>query len=423
MILATRHGDRAVRSVGGMFQGVDAIPTPAAGVGAGSWSVAGRRVTPETAAGLPAILRGVRLIAETIASFPLQTIARAANGNREPAEGSWQWDLLHDRPNDTQKTPFAFKEYVVASMVMRGNSYSLKAKSRGRVQALYPLRPSRVEPRYLKDGESLVYDVRSANGKVTTLDAEDLLHIPGFLLEDPLIGQSPIKVAANAIGTSLGVEEFAGRFFENDGSPGGVLNFTGTRDSQAAKDTRDTWEDRHRGSAKARRIAALFGGTTYQAIGVDAESAQLIESQRWSVEQAARVLGLPAWALGGTDQNPRSTPEQRNSELMTLGLGPWVVRFEEGLHADDDLFPDKSLFPHLDSDHLVRAEMLMRYQAYTLARQAGWLSINDVRGKENMPPIDDGDDYQVTPVGGAPNQQPGGGDGAAEQVPADPTVV
>jgi len=417
MILATPRGDVQPRAAG-MFAGESTIPTPAEGVGTGAWSIAGRRVTPQIAAGLPAILRGVRLLGETVAAMPLGVVKTDANGDHEQAVGSWQYEVLHDTPNDTQKTPFAFKEFVVASMVAMGNSYSLKAKSRGRVQALYPLKPSRVRPKYPKGGGPLEYEIREDNGRIVTLTADDVLHIPGVLFDDPCIGISPIMLAANTLGTAISAEEFAGRFFDNDATPSGVISFKQGGDSKAAKDTRETWEDRHRGSRRSHKVAALFGEATYQQIGVNAEQAQIIESQRWSVDQAARVLGLPAWALGGVDQNPRSTPEQRNSELLTFSISAWIKRFEEGLHADPDMFPDKSLFPFFETEGLVRAEMSLRYESYLKARQGGWQSANDIRRKENEPPIEGGDVYQETPVGGAPALQPGADEGPP---PDDPT--
>jgi phage portal protein BeeE len=121
------------------------------------------------------------------------------------------------------------------------------------------------------------------------------------------------------------------------------------------------------------------------------------------------VLGVPVWAVGGADQNPRSTPEQRNSELLTFSLLSWLIRFEQGLHADEDLFPEKELSPAFETDGIARAEMYPRYQSYVLGRQAGWLSANDIRRRENEPPIPGGDVYQTTPVGGEGNKQPGAG--------------
>jgi hypothetical protein len=68
----------------------------------------------------------------------------------------------------------------------------------------------------------------------------------------------------------------------------------------------------------------------------------------------------------------------------------------------------------------MRAELAARYAAYLQARQAGWLSVNDIRRKENEPGIGPaGDEYQSTPVGGAPNLQPGANPDAVEPSETD----
>jgi phage portal protein BeeE len=48
-------------------------------------------------------------------------------------------------------------------------------------------------------------------------------------------------------------------------------------------------------------------------------------------------------------------------------------------------------------DGLLRGDIKTRYEAYAIARNWGWMSRNDVREKEDMNPVDDGDDY-LTPV-------------------------
>jgi phage portal protein BeeE len=77
------------------------------------------------------------------------------------------------------------------------------------------------------------------------------------------------------------------------------------------------------------------------------------------------------------------------------------------LRADDDLFPAGSdLQPEWLVDGLLRADTQVRYAAYVQARQAGWLSANEIRALENYPPVEGGDQVQQTPVGGAPNATP-----------------
>jgi len=44
-------------------------------------------------------------------------------------------------------------------------------------------------------------------------------------------------------------------------------------------------------------------------------------------------------------------------------------------------------------DGLLRGDVRSRYEAYTKGRQWGFISANDIRKLENMPPIEGGDIY------------------------------
>ena len=400
MIIRTPNGDVQVRD---MFTGADTIPPPSQGAGWGRPTT--RRVNADIASGLPGFLRGHTLLSGTLGFAPLNVYEGDETG-KVVAPTAEQFDLFRRRPSEMQ-TPFGFKSFMLACILGYGNGVAQKAKARGKVQALYPIAGRNLMVRVV-DGE-LRYEVRNPKtGKVTTLTRADVLHIPGLLLDDPYIGRSPIVAAAPAVAAALGAQEYSGRFYDNDATPSGAITMPWSGDSQKARDMREFWEDRHRGGRNAHRLAVLFDGATYERIGVNALEAQIIEAQRWGVEDAARILGLPRWALGIDDANAaKTTSEQRNMELVQYSVGPWATAFEEAINADEDIFPRGSgLCCGFDLDALTRADMRTRYESWLKGRQAGWLSANDIRAKEDEPPIEGGDVYQTTPVGGAPELQP-----------------
>lgn len=391
------------------FGAEDILPRPSQA--GGSWSVAGRRVTPSSAFGLPAALAAIRILAQTVGSMPMLVHSGERHASSVPAPDAPQWALLNRRPND-QQTPFDFYSFLITSLQGYGGAAILKTKGRGGVEELYPMDPRRYAPRV--EGGKLVFHLHGG----AKLTREDVIYVPGLLLENPLIGVSPITAHANAIGTAIGVEEYAGRFFENDATPGGVLNMPFNSNSTQAKDQKELWEDGHRGGNRAHKMAVLFGGATYQTVGVNARDAQIVESQQWGVDQMARCFGLPGWILGAEKDGAGAlSSEARRAELLMFAVQPWIARIEQALHKDDDLFPDKSLFPAMFSDGLLRADTATRYAAYLQGRQAGWLSVNDIRAEENKPPIEGGDEYQTTPVGGAPNLQPGEAPAPPDEAP------
>ena len=59
------------------------------------------------------------------------------------------------------------------------------------------------------------------------------------------------------------------------------------------------------------------------------------------------------------------------------------------LNGDEDLFAEFSV------EGLLRADSAGRSAYYTTALQNGWMSRNDVRRLENLPPIEGGDIYTV----------------------------
>jgi HK97 family phage portal protein len=417
MIVRTYNGNR---SVGRMFEGVDRIPSPSQG-GSG-WSFAGRRVSWPDAAALPAVLCAIRLLSETTGSMPM-IVYSGVGDDRMRDTGAPQSEILHSKPN-AKHSPFGFYSYVVASMNGAGGALILKTKSRRQVEELWPLSPSTWYPK--REAGELVFKYREqGQAGEKTLTTDDVIYVPAILAADPLIGISPIEAHRNSLGTALAIEEFGGRFFANDASPGGIIKHPQFLQKEKRDEIREGWESRHRGGGASHRVGILVGGAEFQQIGVNLADAQFIEAQRYSVEEIARIFRVPSEAIGGyseTKPSTRATPEQRNLDLLTFSLMPWLIRIEQALHADDDLFPDKGLYPEFLTDGILRADTISRYGAYLPARQAGWLTANEVRRMENLPPVEGGDQLQTTPVGGAPNATPAGQPQPNDVAPLEPSL-
>jgi phage portal protein BeeE len=88
---------------------------------------------------------------------------------------------------------------------------------------------------------------------------------------------------------------------------------------------------------------------------------------------------------------------------MSLGyviytLMAWIKRHEAAMMRDL-LLPSerKDLYIEFNVSGLLRGDQKARYEAYAIGRNWGWLSVNDIRRLENMPPIPGGDRY-LTPL-------------------------
>ena len=84
----------------------------------------------------------------------------------------------------------------------------------------------------------------------------------------------------------------------------------------------------------------------------------------------------------------------RLMQFLTHTLRPLLVNIEQEI-ARCLLGGDEDLFAEFSVEGLLRADSAGRAAYYTSALQNGWMSRNDVRRLENMPPIEGGDIYTV----------------------------
>lgn len=361
----------------------------------------GAMVNRETAGGLPAAGAAIRLIAESIGMIPLM-VYRGDVLNRERARDTWQWDLLHDAPND-ESSAFDFIQDIAASIETMGDAFVWKVKvRRGRVESMFLVDPSWVTVRR-DEANRKVFDV-FVDGQKETFDSSTILHIRGWTLSPGADrGLSPIALHRHVIGSALAQREFEGRFYRNNATPGMVIEAPGNVSRPEAEEMEAYWEQRHAGLQNAHRPAILAKGASLKPIGIPLRDAQFVELKRHSVEDVARIFRISVTLLGGEIGGRQGTTKEDFERFLKLDLAPRLRRIEMAFRADPDLFPTDNLFPEFNADAVLRPDIKTRYEAYRLGRQGGWLKPNEIRARENLPPADGGDEIQETPVGGAPN--------------------
>jgi HK97 family phage portal protein len=382
--------------------GSSAIPLP----GIGYLAATNRIVSPDAAAGLPAVGAAIRLVSESIASMPFM-VYDGSGPTRGRATGSEQYRLLHDAPNKDQ-SPFDFISDVVCAVEGFGNAYVQKVKRNGRVVELVPLDPEAVFVYRDKETRERRYDVIVGGERVRGLTPADILHVRGMTLRGGLLGMSPIQVHRNALGNAAAISDFVSRYFANDASPGLALKIPGTITSQQAKAILEIWRETHGGVMNSHRPAILASGAELDKVPINLEDALVVEAQQFGIREVARIFNVPPSLLGAEGAATASSASEEADRFLRFSLGPRLRRIELAFRADPDLFGGTDLFPEFLIDALLRPDTATRYTAYVAARQAGWLSANEIRELENRPPVEGGDDIQVTPVGGAPNPQGGG---------------
>lgn len=372
----------------------------AGGSGGGGWlsglggarSDAGPVVTVESALALTAVQSCTTLLAESIAQLPLELFRRTKDGGREVAKDHSLYRILAHTPNGWM-TPFEYRELSQMKAGTRGNSISIIGRDGdGTVTGLYPVPSESVQ--VLKGPDLLPY---------YRIDGQDpipqrMVHHVRWWSLNGYVGVSPIMLHANTIGHAQAIQQYAGKSFLNGTALSGVIERP--RESGPIKDPdvisriTDRWQQMYGGSDNAKRVALLQEGMTFRALSMTNVDAELIPALKLTALDIARIYKIPPHMIGELDKATFSNIEHQGIQFVIYTLLPWIKRHEQAMMRDLLLPSERDeYYIEFNVSGLLRGDQKSRYDAYAVARQWGWLSVNDIRRLENLPPIKGGDTY------------------------------
>jgi len=351
---------------------------------------AGRKVSGQSAMQSSVVYACVRVLADTIASLPLVIYRRLPDGGKERAANHPSSGALKNNPNPWM-TSFVWRETSQTHIHLFGNAYSVVEKNQnGRAVSFIPVKPTDVSVEFDDAGE-LTYTVKSG-GTLSRMPSDRVLHIPGLGF-DGISGRSDIGFARQAIGLSLGAEEYGARWFGNGARPSGVYTTPGTLTDKTRGKLREALKTIHGGVSNAHRIALLEGGVTWMPTSVPPEDSQFLETRRFQAEDIARVFRVPGHMIGIRDNQPRANVEQEAIDFVTHTVRPWLVRWEQEINRK--LFDGTNFFAEFMVDGLLRGDFASRMAGFSTALQNGILNRNEARAMENRNAIEGGDKFTV----------------------------
>jgi HK97 family phage portal protein len=359
----------------------------------GSWqsisnTKSGVSVTKENSLTIAGVYTAVRVYTDAIASLPTHVIndtGESKNRNvNHPVYG-----LVSRKPNSLM-TNSVFWNVSIPHLLLWGNSYSIIEWQKGgsrRPISIMPVHPSKVKVHVL-DG-ILVYEFKIGDDKIV-LDQSNVLHFRG--MGDEVEGKSVIDYARDNLALGKASEDFGSKFFSNGANQSGILTTDQVLNDKAITNLRQSLERNHGGVTSSQKTMILEQGLKYQTTSVPPDSAQFLETRRFSIEDIARWFKLPPDKLADLTRATFSNLEQQDLNFVKHSILPLVINLEEELTRK--LLREMELnttYIKKNLDGLLRGDIKTRYEAYQSGIQNGIISPNEARGKEGMNPYEGGD--------------------------------
>lgn len=165
------------------------------------------------------------------------------------------------------------------------------------------------------------------------------------------------------------------------GSKKGFLQSERKLSDAAMEKLRGSWREMY--ASNENNMVVLNDGVKFAPSGNSSVEMQLNEHKLTNAELIAQAFGLSSAVVSG-----KATTEEFMSAVRTA-IVPVVEAYQSALNRSLLTEAEKAqgLYFELDTSELLKGDMPSRFNAYSVALQNNIMSIDEVRYRENLPPL------------------------------------
>jgi HK97 family phage portal protein len=344
-------------------------------------TVAGAAVNESSALAISTVYACTYKIASTLASLNLEIYEKSGRNIRpnitHPAYG-----LVKDAPNQMM-TSYEFWETIISHAVVNGCGYAIiERDGSGYGRRMLIVDYYDVDRMPAESEEGYIYRVRDYG----MVQPENMLEICN------LQRKSPIRLHRENLGLAKAAQDFGANYFGSDGQMTGILSSDQPLKKEQMDVIQQSW---NRASGQAGTKLLPFG-FKYSRISISPDEAQFIETRKFQAEEVCRIFSVPPALVQLESQTTYNNVEQQNLMFARHTISPWAKRIEQEIDRKLLMANERpATYSKFNLNDLFRGDMQARATFYREMTQIGALSINEVRMKEEMNPVEGGDTHTV----------------------------
>lgn len=347
-------------------------------------------ITSERALGVTAFYRAVSVVSGTIAGLPLKTYRKVGDNKERVAS------FLDKPAGPFPLSAFAWKELVMVHLLLHGETFLAHVyNGAGALVGLWPVHPQSVQVEWANATEKR-FKVSMADGSHRYYESNEMTQIMGMTL-DGSRGVSPLTIFRNTLKMGIASDYAAERTMNNGMLIAGIVTPDSDISEEDAKIIKAGLNAKLTGAANAGDIAVVNKNLKFTPWSMTNEDAQFIETREFNVIEFCRMLGVPPHLVGATEKQTSwgTGVAEQNLGLARYTLMPWTSRLEEAL---SELLPNPR-FVEFDYKGLLQGTPQEEIKLLIEQKDAGILTVDEVRAILNMPPMPESEKPQpVAPV-------------------------
>ena len=320
-------------------------------------------ITPGTALAYTPVYRAASLISNDVARTPLEVSDDIVS-------------RLLAQPNRWQNG-FEFRRALTMQALLYGNAFAVINRTvGGDLLELLPV-----------DIESVSLDLTKAEPFYRTrqygdVPMQSMLHLRAVGL-DGLWGESPVRLCRTSLQVLAAQEQAQLEVMKNAGNPKIAIVHPGPMGLPARQMVMEDYLKHHAGAENAGKPLVLAEGMRVERISSTLDDAGISAARRYSVEDVARIYGVPTSYLSEHSSSSYGSMEWLSRMYLDGCLAHWFAAWSAEITAKLAPFADL----HFDADLISRPSLAEQMAALRTGVESGVITRNEAREWLDLDPL------------------------------------
>ena len=331
-------------------------------------------MTRDQAMNVPAFAACVNKIAETVSTIPIR-LYRLVDGKLEAVEDDARVRLLNDDTGDTLDG-VQFKRALVRDYLTGKGGYAFINRTGNQIRSLHYVRESEVSFLFTSDPIFKDYDIMIQGTKYKPFEFLKVLRNT----EDGRSGRSVVDENSEVLSVAYHSLEYEKNLVKTGGNKKGFVKSAKKLAEPAIKALKAAWRRLYQNNTE--NVVILNDGLEFQEASNTSVEMQLNENKKTNSDEICKLFNMPPAMING------GATEQDKTNFVQYCLNPILKEIECALNRDLLLESEKgSFYFAADTSELTKGDIEKRFRAYETACKNGFMQIDEIRLRENMPPL------------------------------------
>lgn len=314
---------------------------------------------------IPAVSGAVDFISSTVACMPVK-LYKVKKGRVECIDDDRRTRLLNGDTGDTLDG-FQLKKAMVEDYLLGQGGYAYIQKNRNDVTGIFYVADKHVQ---VMKNDDPIYKKVEFNVYGKTYDQFEFIKLLRNT-KDGAKGTGLVHEVSKALETAYNTLVYQLSLVKSGGNKKGFLKSTRKLGQEEINTLKKAWNNLYRNNEE--NVVVLNNGLEFQEASNSSVEMQLDQNKQTLQKEINNIFHI----------------SDKFDETFKNAIYPIIRAFETALNRDLLLENEKkNMFFEFDTKEIVKANLKERYESYKMAKETGFMTLNEIRRAENMNDIE-----------------------------------